>query len=211
MIQADLAELIDDDDGAGERFVLQQAVEQRGLAGAEEASQHSEGNGLSGLAQVGSVAGAHFFLASVLGSSLGSGLASDLVAVFAAVVGADFDASAFGAAGFGAAGFGAACVAADCVLVVVACATGGVRTIFGFGRGVGTPSSDREASSGPPAGVTLAIALFGLPPFGSAFGSPGFLAGPVCTTTGSPRRASCCSRACLFLGSGARSADRNTE
>src|SRR5262245_21855549 len=205
MIQPDLAELVDDDDGAGERFVLQQAVEQRGLAGAEEAGQHSEGNGLGGLAQVGSVAGAHFFLASVLGSSLGSGLASDLVAVFAAVLGADLDASAFGAAARG-----AACVAADCV--VVACAAGGVRTIFGFGRGVGTPSSDREASSGPlPAGVTLAIALFGLPPFGSAFGSPGFLAGPVCTTTGSPRRASCCSRACLFLGSGARSADRNTE
>src|SRR5262247_235236 len=119
MIQPDLAELVDDDDGAGERFVLQQTVEQRGLAGAEEAGQHSEGNGLGGLAQVGSVAGAHFFLASVLGS----GLASDLVAVFAAVLGADLDASAFGAAGFG-----AACVAADCVAavcVVVACAAGG--------------------------------------------------------------------------------------
>src|SRR5262245_25655807 len=144
MVEPDLAELVDDDDGAGERFVLQQAVEQRGLAGAEEAGQHGEGNGLGGLAQVGSVAGAPFFWASVLGSSLGSGLASDLVAVFAAVLGADLDASAFGAAGFG-----AACVAADCV------AAGGVRTIFGFGRGVGTPSSDREASSGPlPAGVT---------------------------------------------------------
>ncbi len=68
MIEPDLAELVDDHDRAGERLILQQAVEERRLAGAEEAGEHGEGNGLGGLAQV--VAGAHFFLASVFGSGL---------------------------------------------------------------------------------------------------------------------------------------------
>ena len=41
---ADLAELVDDDGGVGQRRVLQQSVEQRGLAGAEKAGQHRERN-----------------------------------------------------------------------------------------------------------------------------------------------------------------------
>src|SRR5947209_4253898 len=89
MIEPDLAELVDDHDRAGERFILQQAVEERGLAGAQEASEHGKWNRLRGLAQV--VAGSHFFLASVLGSVLGS--------VFAA------------------AGLGAACAAVVCAVV----------------------------------------------------------------------------------------------
>src|ERR1041385_15314 len=40
MIKADLAELIDDHGGACERRVLEQAVEQRGLAGAEKPGEH---------------------------------------------------------------------------------------------------------------------------------------------------------------------------
>ena len=45
MVEADLAEFIDDDGGLGERRVADQAVEQRGLAGAEEAGQHRERKG----------------------------------------------------------------------------------------------------------------------------------------------------------------------
>jgi len=36
MVKPDLAELVDDDDGVGERRVLQQAIEQRRLAGARK-------------------------------------------------------------------------------------------------------------------------------------------------------------------------------
>ena len=42
MIEADLAELVDDHRGVGERGIAQQAVEQRRLAGAEEAGQDGE-------------------------------------------------------------------------------------------------------------------------------------------------------------------------
>src|SRR5215470_10385688 len=197
MIEPDLTELVDDDDGAGERLVLQQAVEKRGLAGAEEAGQHSKGNGLGGCPQVAGVAGAHFFWGSVFASF-----------VFALVLLAAFVVFAFV---LGAAGRGAACGAVDCVAVACVAFVGaaaGRGAAFGFGRGVGTPSSGLELSSGPAsgAGVALAIAPLVLLP---GAGSPGFLVGPVYTTTGSPRRASCCSRPCLL--SGARSADRNTE
>src|SRR3954468_1714226 len=166
MIEPDLAKLIDDHDRAGERFILQQAVEERGLAGAQEAGEHGEGYRLGGLSQ--GVAGAHFFCGSVLGSALG--------------------------AGFAAAGLGAACAAVVCAVVADAAVDGAavVRTILGRGRGNGTeePSSDREASSGPPTAVA-AIAPFALLALGSA-ALASFLAGPRCTGTGSPRRASCC-------------------
>jgi hypothetical protein len=45
MIEPGLAELVDDHGGLGQRRVVDQAVEQRGLAGAEKAGQHGEGNG----------------------------------------------------------------------------------------------------------------------------------------------------------------------
>ncbi len=44
MIEADLAELVDDDGGLGERRIAQQPVEQRGLAGTEKAGEHRERN-----------------------------------------------------------------------------------------------------------------------------------------------------------------------
>ena len=53
MVEADFAELIDDDGGLGERGVLEQTVEQTGLAGAKKAGQHGERNGNGGLAPVG--------------------------------------------------------------------------------------------------------------------------------------------------------------
>src|SRR4030095_14001509 len=99
-------------DGSAQRSALQQAIQQRRVARAEEAGQDGKGNGLCGGPQI--AAGAHFFLASVL---LGSGLASDLVAVLAsafgapAVLAAAFGAPAVLASAFGAAGRGAACVA----------------------------------------------------------------------------------------------------
>ena len=42
VIEADLAELVDDDRGVGERGIAQQAIEQRRLAGAEKAGQHGQ-------------------------------------------------------------------------------------------------------------------------------------------------------------------------
>jgi hypothetical protein len=49
MIEPDLAELVDDHGGLGQRRVVDQAVEQRGLAGAEKAGQHGERNGFGRL------------------------------------------------------------------------------------------------------------------------------------------------------------------
>ena len=42
VIEADFAELVDQHGGVAERRVLQQAVQQRGLAGAEEAGEHRD-------------------------------------------------------------------------------------------------------------------------------------------------------------------------
>ena len=43
VVEADLAEFVDDDGGVGERRLFEQAVEQRGLAGAEKAGEHGRG------------------------------------------------------------------------------------------------------------------------------------------------------------------------
>ena len=53
MVEADLAELVDQHGGAGERRVFEQAVEQAGLAGAEEPGEHREGQRRAGPARVG--------------------------------------------------------------------------------------------------------------------------------------------------------------
>jgi hypothetical protein len=50
MVEADLAELVDDDRRLGKRRVLDQPVEQAGLAGAEKPGQHREGKGSGRLA-----------------------------------------------------------------------------------------------------------------------------------------------------------------
>ena len=50
MVERDLAELVDDDGGLGERRIFQQAVEQRGLAGAEKAGEHRQRDRLGRLA-----------------------------------------------------------------------------------------------------------------------------------------------------------------
>ena len=49
MIETDLAELVDQHGGVGERRVLQQPVEQRRLAGAEEAGEDAERDGFGAL------------------------------------------------------------------------------------------------------------------------------------------------------------------
>ena len=48
MVEANLAELVDDDGGVGQFGPAQQLVEQRGLAAAEEARQDGDGNALLG-------------------------------------------------------------------------------------------------------------------------------------------------------------------
>ena len=53
MIEADLAELVDDDGGVGERRIVHQTIEQRGLAGAEKAGEHRERDRLGGLSRAG--------------------------------------------------------------------------------------------------------------------------------------------------------------
>ena len=44
MVDRHVAELVDDDGGVGERRILEQPVEQRRLAGAEEAGEHRDGD-----------------------------------------------------------------------------------------------------------------------------------------------------------------------
>src|SRR5262249_30195183 len=120
MIEPDLAELVDDHDRAGERCILQQAVEQCSLAGTQEAGEHGEGDRLGGLSQV--VARAHFFWVSVLGAG-------------------------FAVAGRGAACAAVCAVVADAAVggaAVVRTTLG-----RGRGNGTEEPSSGREASSGP--------------------------------------------------------------
>ena len=48
MIEPDLAELVDDHRGVGELGPAQELVQQRGLAAAQEARQHGDGNALFG-------------------------------------------------------------------------------------------------------------------------------------------------------------------
>ena len=57
VIERDVAEFVDDDGGIAQRRVLEQAVEQRGLAGAEKAGEHGERNGLGRPAPIGAIAG----------------------------------------------------------------------------------------------------------------------------------------------------------
>ena len=57
VIERDVAEFVDDDGGLAQRLVLEQAVEQRGLAGAEKAGEHGEWNGLRRPAPIGAMAG----------------------------------------------------------------------------------------------------------------------------------------------------------
>src|SRR5262249_13565690 len=61
MVEADLAELIDDDGGVGKRGVGQQAIEERCLAGAQEAGQHGQRNGFGRSVQARSTRFHHFY------------------------------------------------------------------------------------------------------------------------------------------------------
>jgi hypothetical protein len=42
VVEADLAEFVDDNGGAGESRIAQEAIEKGGLAGPEEAGQHGQ-------------------------------------------------------------------------------------------------------------------------------------------------------------------------
>ncbi len=65
MVERDVAEFVDDDGGFGKRFVLEQAVEQRGLAGAEKAGKHGQRNGLGRPAPRGAIGGGAHRLAEL--------------------------------------------------------------------------------------------------------------------------------------------------
>ena len=87
MIETDLAELVDDHGGLGERRVAQQPVEQRGLAGAEEAGEHAQRNGLGRTLRARCAGCGHCFssafgfFAAVAGDAFGEALAAVLAAV----------------------------------------------------------------------------------------------------------------------------------
>src|SRR5512139_961274 len=55
MIERDVAEFVDDDRGLAQRLILEQAVEQRRLAGAEEAGEHGQGNWIRRPAPIGAL------------------------------------------------------------------------------------------------------------------------------------------------------------
>ena len=57
VIERDVAEFIDDDGGLAQRLVLEQAVEQRGLAGAEKAGEDGERQWLRRPAPIDAMAG----------------------------------------------------------------------------------------------------------------------------------------------------------
>jgi hypothetical protein len=48
VIDPDIAELVDDDGGVGEKRILQQEIQQRSFAGAKEAGEDRDGNGVIG-------------------------------------------------------------------------------------------------------------------------------------------------------------------
>jgi hypothetical protein len=60
VVERDVAEFVDDDGGFRQRRILQQFVEQRGLAGAENAGEHSQRHGRRRLAPAGANGLAHF-------------------------------------------------------------------------------------------------------------------------------------------------------
>jgi hypothetical protein len=57
VVERDVAEFVDDDGGLAKRRVLEQAVEQRGLAGAEKAGEDGERQGLRRPAPISAMAG----------------------------------------------------------------------------------------------------------------------------------------------------------
>src|SRR5262245_34719739 len=138
MVEPDLAELVDDDRGAPECGIAQEAIEQRRLAGAQEPGQHGERNGFgraqrTACAGIGHcLAGGSDFLAGVFGFALA------LVSAFAvASLGASFGAS-FGAAFFAA--------------FFLASGARGASVVTGV-------AVDECASDGPPGVLAPAVAL----------------------------------------------------
>ena len=72
VVERDVAKFVDDDGGLAQRLVLEQAVEQRGLAGAEKAGEHGERNGLRRPAPIRAMAGRGHYLAELtLGFAVG--------------------------------------------------------------------------------------------------------------------------------------------
>ena len=120
MIEADLAELVDQHGGVGERRIAQQRVEERGLAGAEEAGQHRQRHWRRRAALRGAAV-RHWFA-----SGQGCGLAAEGTAAVVAgffLTGAGFGLVAVAAAGFFVSGFS---------IVAVLAAGFGLTAAFGF-------------------------------------------------------------------------------
>ncbi len=167
VVEADIAEFIDDDGGLGERRVADQAVEQRGLAGAEEAGQHIERNGL-GWTQA-SLGGRHraCVVCGLVAVPISDGLGAGFLGFgFAATsVGA-----VFGAASLGAAVLGAAGLAAGLLVSVLAAAGLAASGLAASGLAAVLMSGFVLASAG-------GFGFFGLVSAVTGGGSPGLRAG----------------------------------
>ena len=144
MVEPDVAELVDQNGGAGERGVGQQPVEQRGLAGAEEAGKHGQRDRRG--RQTPRARRRHFGGRCDQGFGLAAGLAAPLAGGFfaaTAAAGLRLAAEAFGSGAMmavllAAMGFGRA---AALGLLVAGSATfgagagcSGLATAMGFGR-----------------------------------------------------------------------------
>src|SRR5258705_3576054 len=130
MVDADLAEPVDQHSGVGERRVLEQPVEQRGLAGAEKAGQHRERKGRD--RTTGAGRRGHWGAGATLG--------------LAALTFACFAAEAFAASGFAASDLAPGALAAS--------------GLIAMGLAAGVLASGFVASVGCAASVALAGALF---------------------------------------------------
>src|SRR6516164_10827065 len=175
MIEANLVQLVDDHGRVRQGAVADQPVEERGLAGAEEARQHREGKGLRAprLTTRQVHRGGSPPPLGRRGRARGSGTWAR-----------------GGAVPSSAAGFAASAPGLRLVQGTALAATGGL-----VGAGVGAPLG---AADFLPGAACIA-----------ARAGPCPRAGPVKTTTGSPKLASCCSR--LPLGSCGLRLERSAE
>src|SRR3982075_381587 len=154
MVEADLAELVDQHGGVGERRVIEHPVEQRGLAGAEKAGQHRERKGRD--RTTGAGRRGHW----VAGATLG--LAALTFACFAAeafaasgFAASDLAPGALAASGLTAMGLAAGVLASGFLASVGCAASVALAGAFGFLRLIRSAAASAAAASAATASAVL--------------------------------------------------------